>query len=180
MILGDDAYEQAAEILAANRAAGRMVTVAESCTGGLVAAALTAVSGSSDVFGAGFVTYSNAAKERMLGVDPAILNAHGAVSRECAAAMAAGALRHSDADVAVSITGIAGPGGGSADKPVGLVVFARALKSGGGTVHFVQRVRFQSRDRTAIRRAATAFALDLLHPDADGLNAADDMALPAP
>jgi nicotinamide-nucleotide amidase len=179
MIHADENFEQAAEVLAANRAVGRTVTLAESCTGGLVAAALTAVSGSSDVFGAGFVTYSNIAKTRMLGVDPAIFTAHGAVSRECAKAMAEGALAHSDADVAVAITGIAGPGGGSTDKPVGLVVFARATK-GSRSAHFVQRIFFASRDRTAIRRAATAFALDLLHPDADALAEAEDGALPAP
>ena len=180
MMLDDLAYEQAAEVLAANRAAGRTVTLAESCTGGLVAATLTAVSGSSDVFGAGFVTYSNAAKHRMLGVDEEIFARHGAVSHECAAAMALGALANSDADVAVSITGIAGPGGGSADKPVGLVVFARALRAATGEPHFVQRVFFQSRDRTAIRHAALIFALDLLHPDADGMTAGPDTALPAP
>lgn len=180
MNLDDLAFEQAAEVLAENRAAGRTVTLAESCTGGLVAATLTAVSGSSNVFGAGFVTYSNSAKSRMLGVDPDIFMVHGAVSRECAAAMAQGALANSDADVAVSITGIAGPGGGSADKPVGLVVFARALRTGTGSVHFVQRVFFQSCDRTAIRHAALMFALDLLHPDADGLTFAADTALPAP
>lgn len=180
MKIDDLAYEQAAEVLAANRAAGRTVTLAESCTGGLVAATLTSVSGSSDVFGAGFVTYSNAAKQRMLGVDADIFARHGAVSRECAAAMAQGALANSDADVAVSITGIAGPGGGSADKPVGLVVFARALRKGAGQAHFVQRVFFQSRDRTAIRHAALIFALDLLHPDADEIAAGPDIALPAP
>ncbi len=179
MILPDDIYAEAADVLAANRAAGRTVTLAESCTGGLVAAALTAVSGSSDVFGAGFVTYSNAAKSRMLGVRPAIFETQGAVSRECAAAMATGALANSDADVAVAITGIAGPGGGSADKPVGLVVFARA-KRGDATAHFVQRIFFQSRNRAAIRRAATAFALDLLYPEADGLTPSADASLPAP
>ena len=180
MKLDDLAFELAAEVLAANRAAGRTVTLAESCTGGLVAATLTSVSGSSDVFEAGFVTYSNAAKGRMLGVDPEIFVEHGAVSRECAVAMAVGALANSDADIAVSITGIAGPGGGSADKPVGLVVFARSLRAGAGGAHFVQRVFFQSRDRTAIRHAALMFALDLLQPDADGLTAAADAVLPAP
>jgi nicotinamide-nucleotide amidase len=118
----------AAETLALNRAMGRRAVTAESCTGGLVAAALTAIAGSSDVMEAGFVTYSNAAKARMLGVDPAIFDRNGAVSPECARAMAAGALANSDGDVAVAITGVAGPGGGSADKPVGLVVFARAIR----------------------------------------------------
>jgi nicotinamide-nucleotide amidase len=180
MTLPDSAVDLAAQVLAANRAAGRTVATAESCTGGLVAAALTAVAGSSDVFQTGFVTYSNAAKSRMLGVDAEIFAQHGAVSPECATAMAKGALANSDADVAVSITGIAGPGGGSADKPVGLVVFARAMRGAEPVAHYVQRIFFQSGDRTAIRHAALMFALDLLHPDADGLTPAGDTALPAP
>ena len=106
------------------RARGLTIATAESCTGGLVAAALTDIAGSSDVVECGFVTYSNAAKETMLGVPQATLKAHGAVSAETASAMAAGALRHSAADLAVAITGIAGPGGGSKNKPVGLVYFA--------------------------------------------------------
>ena len=100
------------------------MATAESCTGGLVAAALTAIAGSSDVFECGFVTYSNEAKQRLLGVPAAILLRHGAVSAEAAAAMAKGALKRSSADFAVSITGIAGPAGGSKEKPVGLVHFA--------------------------------------------------------
>ena len=102
----------------------------KSCTGGLVAAALTEIAGSSDVVECGFVTYSNAAKEAMLGVPPATLKRHGAVSAETAAAMAAGALGRSQADLAVAITGIAGPGGGSRQKPVGLVHFAAASRDG--------------------------------------------------
>lgn len=158
-------------VLAANRAGARRLVTAESCTGGLVAAALTAIAGSSDVVEAGFVTYSNDAKTRMLGVDRAIIAAYGAVSRECALAMAAGALDHSSADTAVAITGVAGPGGGSADKPVGLVVFARAHRSADPMAHFVQRVQFQSADRSAIRAAAARYALKLLLPSADAVMA---------
>ena len=112
------------------RARGLTVATAESCTGGLVAGALTEIAGSSDVVDRGFVTYSNAAKQAMLGVPAAILERHGAVSRETAEAMARGALAHAPADLAVAITGIAGPGGGSAEKPVGLVHFAAAARDG--------------------------------------------------
>jgi len=106
------------------------VATAESCTGGLVAAALTAIAGSSDVVECGFVTYSNAAKQKLLGVPAATLLRYGAVSGETAAAMAKGALKRSDADFAVSITGIAGPGGGSKQKPIGLIHFAVASRDG--------------------------------------------------
>src|SRR5277367_6169236 len=105
------------------RAAGLMLATAESCTGGMVAAALTDIAGSSDVVERGFVTYSNAAKAELLGIDPAVIETHGAVSREVAEAMARGALAQSATDVAVAITGVAGPDGGSVDKPVGLVWF---------------------------------------------------------
>ncbi|MCQ8184330.1 CinA family protein [Parvularcula maris] len=107
-----------------------MVSTAESCTGGLIAAAITSVSGSSSVFGEGFVTYANEAKTRALGVPEDILVKHGAVSGEVAALMAEGAKARSGADLAVSVTGIAGPGGGSADKPVGLVWFGLATPEG--------------------------------------------------
>jgi nicotinamide-nucleotide amidase len=180
MILTDPMLALAADVLAANRAIHRRVATAESCTGGLVAAALTAIAGSSDVVEAGFVTYSNAAKARLLGIDPSIFDRHGAVSPECALAMAAGALEHCDAYVAVSITGVAGPGGGSPEKPVGLVVFARALRTASPTAHFVQRVFFQSQDRAAIRTAAALYALRLCQPDADTLGPAADITLPAP
>ncbi len=106
------------------------IATAESCTGGLVAAALTEIAGSSDVVECGFVTYSDAAKQAMLGVPAATLTRHGAVSAETAAAMAKGALKNSQADLAVAITGIAGPGGGSKQKPVGLVYFAAASRDG--------------------------------------------------
>lgn len=113
-------------VLDCARGLGLKIAAAESCSGGLVAAALTSIAGSSDVFERGFVTYSNEAKVEMLGVDAALIQAHGAVSKEVALAMAAGALLHSRADLSVAVTGIAGPGGGSADKPVGLVHFAAA------------------------------------------------------
>jgi nicotinamide-nucleotide amidase len=138
---------------------GLRVASAESCTGGLVSAALTDVPGASDVFDRGFVTYSNEAKADLLGVPAPLIAAHGAVSAEVAQAMATGALAHSLADIAVSVTGVAGPGGGSAEKPVGLVHFACARR-GGDVVH-VER-RFGALPRAAIRAAAVDQALDLL------------------
>ena len=137
---------------------GLMIATAESCTGGLVAGALTAVAGSSAAVDQGFVTYSNAAKMRMLGVAQATLDAHGAVSRQTALEMANGAVAQSDARVSVSITGVAGPGGGSPDKPVGLVHFAAAGPD--GTVH-VQR-RFGDIGREAVRLASVRQALQML------------------
>lgn len=135
-----------------------MITTAESCTGGLVAAAITDVAGSSAVLDRGFVTYSNAAKTEMLGVSAELILAHGAVSVEVARAMADGALQHSRADISVSITGIAGPGGGSELKPVGLVHFACATKS--KTVHIEKRYGDLGRD--GIRAAAVKTALQLV------------------
>ena len=120
----------AREVLDLCRPRGMRVATAESCTGGLVAAALTAIAGSSDVVECGLVTYSDAAKQKLLGVPAAVLRRYGAVSGETAAAMAKGALRRSRADFAVSVTGIAGPGGGSKRKPVGLVHFAAASRKG--------------------------------------------------
>ncbi len=148
----------AAAVLAACRVAGLMVATAESCTGGLVAAALTAVAGSSDVVDRGFVTYSNRAKTEMLGVPPALLAAHGAVSEPVARAMAEGALAHSAAQLAVAITGIAGPGGGGPGKPVGLVHFACA-RAGLPTR---SRCEIFAGDRDAVRRQAAAVALAML------------------
>jgi nicotinamide-nucleotide amidase len=147
-------------VLAENRAAGRMVATAESCTGGLVAAALTDIAGSSDVVDCGFVTYSNDAKMAMLGVPDDLLAAHGAVSEPTARAMASGALSHSRAAVAVSITGVAGPSGGSAAKPVGMVVFGRAVKGGAVAAH----TRYFTGTRTDVRRQAALYALELLRP----------------
>ncbi len=117
------------------RSRGWRLATAESCTGGLIAAACTSLAGSSDWFDRGFVTYSNEAKSQMLGVDPALIARHGAVSREVACAMAEGALRHSPADLAVAVTGIAGPGGAVPGKPVGTVWLALAVKGAQTTSH---------------------------------------------
>jgi nicotinamide-nucleotide amidase len=141
------------------RARGRTIAVAESCTGGLLAATLTEIPGSSDVFDRGFVTYSNAAKHAMLGVPQDLLASFGAVSRETAEAMAQGALAHSPADLAAAITGIAGPGGGMPGKPVGLVHLAAAARAGRLTQ--VER-RFGDIGRAAVRRASVAQALAML------------------
>jgi nicotinamide-nucleotide amidase len=149
----------ARRVLDACRARGWRLATAESCTGGLVVAALTDIAGSSDVVDRGFVTYSNAAKETMVGVPPAIIEAHGAVSEPTAAAMAKGALDHSQADVSVAITGIAGPGGGSAEKPVGLVYFAAATRDG----RVLQRQqRYGDIGRIEVRERSVLEALSLL------------------
>ena len=145
-------------ILANARAAGLRIATAESCTGGMVSAALTDIAGSSDVFERGFVTYSNAAKSEMLGVRAETLAAHGAVSEQVAQEMAEGALSHSQADMAVSITGIAGPGG-SEFKPEGRVCFGLARK---GRMTRTETVEFGARGRAAVRRAACYHALELL------------------
>ena len=150
---------RAAAVLEHLRRRGLMAATAESCTGGLVAAALTAVPGSSDVVDRGFVTYSNAAKTELLGVDPELIARHGAVSEPVARAMAEGAVARSAAGVAVAITGVAGPGGGSAAKPVGLVHLA-AHRRGGATLHLERR--YGAIGRGAVRAAALADALDLL------------------
>ncbi len=154
-----DAFTLAEAILDAARGKGVMIATAESCTGGMVAAALTEIAGSSDVFERGFVTYSNAAKVSMLGVRQETLDAHGAVSEETARDMAEGALTHSKADLAVSITGIAGPGGGSQDKPIGLVCFGLAQK---GKETISQPVRFADHGRAGIRDSARMHALQML------------------
>jgi nicotinamide-nucleotide amidase len=159
-MLVDAALEhRAASLLAHLRARGLTVATAESCTGGLVAAALTAIPGSSDVVDRGFVTYSNGAKVDMLGVPAALIATHGAVSEPVARAMAEGALRASSAGVTVSLTGIAGPGGGSAGKPVGLVHLA-AARRGGPTLHLERR--YGDLGRAGIREAAVRDALDLV------------------
>ena len=155
----DDAIRDAAvRVLDACRLQGLKVATAESCTGGLVAGALTEIAGSSDVVDRGFVTYSNAAKEAMLGVPTATLERHGAVSRETADAMAAGALAMSNADITVAITGIAGPGGGSADKPVGLVHFAAAARDG-RRIHWEKRYGDIGRGRVRANSVAEALAM---------------------
>ena len=155
----DHEIRDAAErVLVSCRKAGLKVVTAESCTGGLVAAALTAIAGSSDVVERGFVTYANEAKHEMLGVGLDTLENHGAVSEPVARAMARGALTHSLANIAVSVTGVAGPGGGSAEKPVGLVHFAAARS---GFELIAERHVFPG-DRDGIRRLATITALSLL------------------
>ena len=164
-MIDDTIRDTAARLLDACRTHGLKVATAESCTGGLVAGALTEIPGSSDVLDRGFVTYSNAAKQTMLGVPAAILEQHGAVSRETADAMAAGALAMSDADLAVAVTGIAGPGGGSAEKPVGLVHFAAAAR-GGRRVH--REKRYGDVGRSAVRTQAVAEALAMLELLATG------------
>jgi nicotinamide-nucleotide amidase len=149
---------RATELLERCRARKLTLATAESCTGGLVAGVLTEIAGSSDVVERGFVTYSNRAKTELLGVPDALLVAHGAVSEPVARAMAAGVLAHAPADLAVSVTGIAGPGGGTADKPVGLVHFA-AARRGGPTL--AEHVVFPG-DRTSVRLASVGRALALL------------------
>ena len=147
----------AAAVLAAARAKGWRIATAESCTGGLLAGALTDIPGSSDVIERGFVTYSNASKTEMLGVDPALIEAHGAVSEEVAAAMAQGALARSNATLAVSTTGIAGPGG-SEFKPEGRVCFGIAGPEGIST----QTIDFGALGRAKVRASAVETALRLL------------------
>ena len=145
-------------VLDACRAQKILLATAESCTGGMIAAALTDIAGSSDVVDRGFVTYSNEAKMEMLGVSTATLDAHGAVSRETALEMAAGALAHSRAGIALSVTGIAGPGGGSADKPVGLVWFGLAMT---GREPIAERRLFEDRGRAFIRERSVRTALEM-------------------
>lgn len=155
----------ATRVLDIFRTRGLKLATAESCTGGLVAAALTDLAGSSDVVDRGFVTYSNAAKEAMLGVPAITLKRHGAVSAETAAAMAAGAIEHSLADIAVAITGIAGPGGGTAQKPVGLVHFAAASRDGR---RLAKSRRYGKIGRRRVRERSVAEALALLASLAQG------------
>jgi nicotinamide-nucleotide amidase len=147
-------------VLIEARAQGRTIATAESCTGGLVAAALTDIAGSSDVFERAFISYSNAAKTEMLGVPATLIAQHGAVSREVAAAMAEGALARAKTGLAVAITGIAGPGGGSSAKPVGLVHFA-ALTASGAVIRIEKRYN-PTLSRAAIRKAATRESLRIL------------------
>ncbi|WP_315765062.1 CinA family protein [Sphingomonas sp. Y38-1Y] len=165
-MLPPDLVALARRVVEANHKRGRRVALAESCTGGLVAAALTEIPGSSEVLDAGFVTYSNEAKMKTLGVSLDVLETFGAVSIAVAWRMAQGALDHSGADVAVAITGIAGPGGGSPKKPVGTVVFARAVRGADPQdVHADSRL-FEDNGRAGIRLQAASCALELLLPDA--------------
>jgi len=147
-----------AEILDLARKRGVMIATAESCTGGLIAGRLTDVPGSSDAVDRGFVTYSNAAKIEMLGIRPETLETHGAVSEEIAAEMAQGALARSQAGVAVAVTGIAGPDGGSPDKPVGLVWFGLAMT---GRPTATEKCVFENRGRDYIRRQTVRHALEM-------------------
>ena len=156
---------QAEALVAACKARGLMVATAESCTGGLLAGLLTQAPGSSAVLERGFVTYSNAAKAEMLGVDPALIAAHGVVSAPVAAAMASGALARSHAQLSLAITGIAGPGGGSEQKPVGLVFLACA---GGGAVA-AREERYGDLGREGVRTAALRTALAMLREGAGHL-----------
>ncbi|WP_139975992.1 CinA family protein [Ochrobactrum sp. CGA5] len=153
------AEEKAVAVLEACRKAGVMVATAESCTGGLIVGALTDIAGSSDVVDRGFVTYSNEAKVEMIGVPMELINRVGAVSREVALSMAGGALARSRAGVTVAVTGIAGPNGGSDEKPVGLVHIASARK-GHPTLHL--ECRFGPKTRAEIRHATVLAALDLI------------------
>jgi nicotinamide-nucleotide amidase len=161
-LLPDEIVALARKVVDANKAANRKVAVAESCTGGLVAAALTEIPGSSAVLDRGFVTYSNEAKEESLGVASDIIDAFGAVSVACVYAMAKGALQRSKADVAVAISGIAGPEGGTENKPVGTVVFARAIR--GDDKPDAELKVFDGASRSGVRLQATLCALDLLLP----------------
>ena len=158
---------RAGELIGICRKHKLMLATAESCTGGLIAGLITSVSGSSDVFDAGFVTYSNTAKTRMIGVPAPLIERFGAVSAEVAAAMAMGALENSDADIAVAVTGIAGPGGGSAAKPVGLVHCA-AARCGGRTLH--DMLMLGEIGREPVRIATVARAIEMAYA----------LALPAP
>lgn len=153
------AEAKAIAVLEVCRRKGILLATAESCTGGMIAAALTDIAGSSDVVDRGFVTYSNEAKQDMVGVPAGVIAAHGAVSQEVALAMAEGALAHSSACIAVAVTGVAGPGGGSAAKPVGLVWFGLALK---GKPPIVERHVFADGGRASIRLAAVNTALDMV------------------
>jgi nicotinamide-nucleotide amidase len=156
---------RAAALIALYASRGLKLATAESCTGGLVAGLLTEIAGSSAVVERGFVVYSNQAKEELLGVPKATIAAFGAVSEETARAMARGAIAHAHADFAVAVTGIAGPGGGAPDKPVGLVNFACA--GADGAVVTLEK-RFGALERSAIRLASVATALDLLERAAGG------------
>lgn len=165
--LPEELVAAAANVIASNRALGRTVSVAESCTGGLVMAALTSIPGSSDVVDCGFVTYSNDAKSSILGVQSDIIETFGAVSIATAWAMARGALAKTDADIAVAITGIAGPDGGTAQKPVGTVVFARARKGSDADDIIADTKNFGAIGRGPIRLQAALVALALLMPGAE-------------
>ena len=167
-MFADDLIARARTLLDVCRDRGLKLATAESCTGGLISALLTEIPGSSAVLERGFVVYSNDAKQEMLGVSEDVLVAHGAVSEPTARAMALGALAHSSADIAVSVTGIAGPDGGSPAKPVGLVHFACARRD--GPIKAAEK-RFGAQSRDAIRMASVEMALDLLEAAAGAAQA---------
>jgi len=156
---GHPNYERAEQLLIQTKARGYMIATAESCTGGLIAATLAAVPGASSSLERGFVTYSNEAKTELLSVPTELIREHGAVSRDVALAMVRGALEHSPAHLVVAVTGIAGPGGGTAEKPVGLVHIA-AARRGGLTLH--EEKRFGDAGRQQIQYETVSVALDLL------------------
>ena len=163
-VLPHELVDAARRVIEANRARGKRIALAESCTGGLACAALTEVPGSSDVLEAGFVTYSNEAKMDLLGVSEDVLDTFGAVSVATAWAMAQGALARSRADTAVAVTGIAGPGGGSDRKPVGTVIFARARRGADPKEILADTRNFGDLGRGGIRLQAALCALELLMP----------------
>lgn len=167
MQFSTETLDLAESLLSQCRSRGIMLATAESCTGGMVAGSLTEIAGSSDVFDRGFVTYSNQAKSEMLGIPITLINTVGAVSEQVARAMAEGALKYSEATLTVSITGIAGPGGGSTKKPVGLVHFAAASTI--AKTRHIER-RFGSLSRNEIRHASVNQALKLLLDFSDSLN----------
>ena len=174
-LLPEDIVALARRVIEENSKIGRRITLAESCTGGLVAAALTEIPGSSAVLEDGFVTYSNEAKMACLSVPSDIIDAFGAVSIACVYAMAMGALKHSRADIAVAISGIAGPDGGTEQKPVGTVVFARALR--GTEKPEAEQRKFDAEGRSDVRHQAALVALELLLPRAeDALELAEGAA----
>ena len=166
-LLSRQLTDKAREVVEANRKAGRRVAVAESCTGGLVSAAITEIPGASEMFEAAFITYSNAAKIGQLKVSEELVETFGAVSVAVAWAMARGALHASEADVAVAITGIAGPGGGSPAKPVGTVVFARAERDADPARIVADQKLFEEKERSEVRLQAALCALELLLPPSE-------------
>lgn len=155
----EDLVSLARSLVERLRAAKLMLATAESCTGGLIAGAVTEIAGSSDVLDRGFVTYSNEAKTEMLGVPAALIATYGAVSPQVAREMAEGALRHSRADIAVAVTGVAGPGGGTAAKPVGLVYLCIARREG---TPAIAELRLGDIGRAAVRRATVLKALEMV------------------
>lgn len=165
--LPSELVEKAREVVEANRAISRRLVVVESCTGGLVGAAITEVPGCSEVFEGGFVTYADEAKIGFVGVSNDVIETFGAVSIATAWALAQGGLKHSRADVAVAITGIAGPGGGTRLKPVGTVIFARAERGGDPARVLADKKEFGDLGRAEIRFQAALCALELLIPDGD-------------